>query len=102
MHNGKMSKPVIHSTSSSNRYTAITERSCINRDVQKGFGILNMNTDIFQLVYAQLAFILVSVKGIWQMKAMLANRSLKLKFVHNVYIVWIFKTFHKPLKFNYS
>ena len=102
MHNGKMSKPVIHSTSSSNRYIAITGRSCINRDVQKGFGILNMNRDIFQVVYARLAFILVSVKGIWQMKVLIAKRSLKLKFVHNVNIVWTFKAFHKPLKFNYS
>ena len=56
MHNGKMSKPAIYSTSSSNRYAAITEHSCIYTDTQIGIWILNMNGNIFQLVYAQLAF----------------------------------------------
>lgn len=63
MHNGKMSKPVIRSTSSSNRYAAITEHSCIYTDTQIGIWILNMNRNIFQLVYAQLTFYTCQCKG---------------------------------------
>lgn len=63
MHNGKMSKPVIHSTSSSNRYAAITEHSCIYTDIQKGGLMLNIDRNIFQL--AQSTFY-TSVYGKWQ------------------------------------
>lgn len=56
MHNGKMSKPAIYSTSSDNRYAAITEHSRTYTDTQIGIWILNMNGNIFQLVYPQSAF----------------------------------------------
>lgn len=82
MHNGKMSKPAIYSTSSSNRYAAITEHSCIYTQI--GIWILNMN--IFHLACAQLAFFIlpfVTAKGIWHMTVLLTRRkSLKLMFAY--------------------
>lgn len=85
MHNGKMSKPAIYSTSSCNRYAAITEHSCIYTDTQIGIWILNMNGNIFQLVYARLAFYssLCHHKGIWRMTVLVDT--LKLKFPFSIY-----------------
>ncbi len=56
MHNGKMSKPAIDSTLSCSRHATITKHSCIYTYTQIGIWILNMNGNIFQLVYAQLTF----------------------------------------------